>query len=240
MADERARTAEVADDRNHEVALLQRLDELKRFLRGEVVAALAERIGREQQLTIGRVMALRRAAGRLETQPDARLDESAVEPIDRREVLARERHAGPGDRLVHARAESRDRARVERRRLRRAPRRDREARRATSRRRPVPAGRASSARYSTRVRASVKSDLKRRWSSRLSRLTSTMNDDVGPDGGDVGEVLIRPDADVGAAADAALLQIGNDIQIRTFVRDQVVGVEVSRRLGERRDLGREG
>ena len=40
--------------------------------------------------------------------------------------------------------------------------------------------------------------------------------------------------------DAALLQVGDDVQIRTLVRDEIVGIEVARRLGERRDLRGEG
>ena len=65
-------------------------------------------------------------------------------------------------------------------------------------------------------------------------------DDLGPDRGDVGEVLIGPDADVRAPLDAALLQVRNDVQIRALVGDEIVGIEVASRLGERRDLRGEG
>jgi hypothetical protein len=53
---ERAWAAQVAYDGNHEVALLQRFDELERALGREVVAALAEAVGCQQQFAKGGVV----------------------------------------------------------------------------------------------------------------------------------------------------------------------------------------
>ena len=57
---------------------------------------------------------------------------------------------------------------------------------------------------------------------------------------DVREVLIGPDPEVRAAADARLAQRGNRVLVRLLVRDQVVAVEVTGRLRELRDLLGEG
>jgi len=57
---------------------------------------------------------------------------------------------------------------------------------------------------------------------------------------DVGKILIGTDADVGAAANTAPLQLGHDLQVRALVRDQIVGVEVAgalRQGGNRRGEG---
>ena len=61
-----------------------------------------------------------------------------------------------------------------------------------------------------------------------------------PDVGDVGKVLIGTHADICPTPDAAPLQLGQDFEIRALVGDQVVGIEVSVRLGERGNLCREG
>ena len=62
-------------------------------------------------------------------------------------------------------------------------------------------------------------------------------DDVGPDCRNVRKVLVRADADIDAAPHATLLQIGDDLEIRALVRNEVVGVEVTRRLRQRGDFG---
>ena len=162
-----------------------------------------------------------------------------MESIDRREILARERHAGLADGLVDTRAAERGRRARRAARPRRAPR--------PFERRAAPALDVCRHRPAEQQRE-VLDPRPRQREQRLEEqvqqqvVAPDVDDegDVGPDRGDVGEVLVGTDADVRAAADAALLQVRNDVQIRALVRDQVVGVEVSRRLGQRRDLGREG
>ena len=51
-------------------------------------------------------------------------------------------------------------------------------------------------------------------------------------GGDVREVLIGSDADVGAAVGAGSFQCRNDVEVRLFVRYQIVGVELAFRFRE--------
>ncbi|OFV91569.1 MAG: hypothetical protein A3H95_01070 [Acidobacteria bacterium RIFCSPLOWO2_02_FULL_64_15] len=51
---------------------------------------------------------------------------------------------------------------------------------------------------------------------------------------DVGEILVRPDADVRAACHAAVPQGGDDVQVGLFIRDKIVGVEIAAALGELR------
>jgi len=58
--------------------------------------------------------------------------------------------------------------------------------------------------------------------------------DVGTNRGNVGEVLVRPDADVGATGDTGTFERREHVQVGAFVRDQVVGVEVAAGLGKRR------
>ncbi len=58
-------------------------------------------------------------------------------------------------------------------------------------------------------------------------------------GGDVGEVLIRADAYVGAASRAVFDERVHRAQITRLVGDEVVGVEVATRFGERGDRGGE-
>ena len=53
--------------------------------------------------------------------------------------------------------------------------------------------------------------------------------------GDIREVLIRSDADVGAPLEILGAERGQHLQVRRLVRDQVVGIEVAAALRERRD-----
>src|ERR1041384_3672140 len=79
-------------------------------------------------------------------------------------------------------------------------------------------------RYSKRLRDIANSDLNSRCSSMLSRRVSGLERDRRPNERDVREVLIRADADVHAAARARLRQLAGDLQIRRFIRDEVVGI----------------
>ena len=54
----------------------------------------------------------------------------------------------------------------------------------------------------------------------------------GADAGDVGKVLIGANPNVDAAADAALLELRQDVEVRSFVRNKIVGVELAARLRE--------
>ena len=56
--------------------------------------------------------------------------------------------------------------------------------------------------------------------------------DGGPDASDVREVLIRPHTNVRAALHPARDQLRYDVEVTTFVRNEVVGVEHPFRLGE--------
>ena len=51
---------------------------------------------------------------------------------------------------------------------------------------------------------------------------------------DVGEVLIRADAEVSAARDVHLFQLVEDVLIGEFVRDQIIRTEVTTRFREAR------
>ena len=55
---------------------------------------------------------------------------------------------------------------------------------------------------------------------------------VGAGAGDVREALVRPHADVGAAAHAEPVERAHDVQVAALVRDEIVGVEVATRLRE--------
>jgi hypothetical protein len=54
---------------------------------------------------------------------------------------------------------------------------------------------------------------------------------VRSDGGDVREVLVRSDADIGAAGGADPLERSDDMEIRVLVGNEVVGVEEAGSLG---------
>ena len=118
-------------------------------------------------------------------------------------ILARERHAGLRDRLVDARAEERDRARVERGLLRRATRPCRAGTRqlASS---PAVGGRHGAPEQHREVLDPRSRQREERLEQKVQQqvVAPDVDDegDVGPDRGDVGEVLIGPDADVRAAA----------------------------------------
>ncbi len=58
--------------------------------------------------------------------------------------------------------------------------------------------------------------------------------DVRLDPGEVGEILIRANAQISAARDVHLLQLVKDVLIGEFVRDQIVRTEVTARFGEAR------
>ena len=64
--------------------------------------------------------------------------------------------------------------------------------------------------------------------------------DLGADLGDVGEVLIRADTHVRAAAEPSVLEGVEDVQISRLVRDEVVRVEVPARLRDPMDESGEG
>jgi len=60
------------------------------------------------------------------------------------------------------------------------------------------------------------------------------------DRGDVGEVLIRSDAEVGARRHQGLLQHRDDVLELHLVRDEIVGTEETVRFGELGDQRPEG
>src|SRR6185503_15271448 len=194
---ERRRTAQVADDGNDAVLHLEPADELERLLRGEEVRLPSRRIGVEQEIAIRRIVVLRRTAGALELQRQSRLGEPLVERRDRPEVVARERHPESLDHLIHSRV---DRGRVAGAVVvdvarqpfdgRGAPRLDRRRHGPAEQQRQV---------FDARVRL-----LEQRLEEQMQQQVVPPDVDDERDGrpalGDVGEVLIRADADVGAAA----------------------------------------
>src|SRR5213594_4297252 len=52
----------------------------------------------------------------------------------------------------------------------------------------------------------------------------------GPDLGDVGEVLIRPHAEINSALDAQFPELGNRVEVRSLVRNKVVVPEITAAL----------
>ena len=64
--------------------------------------------------------------------------------------------------------------------------------------------------------------------------------DLGLHRGDVGKILIGPDADVGAAVDVEAAHRIHHVQVRRFVRHDVFRLEESARLGELPDQVTEG
>ena len=154
------------------VCSLQRLDELKAILGGEKVAFPPERIGRDQQIPVRRVVALWRAPVLLKRRREPGGDERAVKLRDRRHVSGMSgtpyRRIGGLERSGEQRATG---GRAARRRLLRQPL-DRIGSPALG---AAGIGRPNrSDRYSMRVRACSNTALNSRCSRRLSRRMSTM------------------------------------------------------------------
>src|SRR5687767_10646551 len=94
------RSAHVADHGDDQVPLMEALEELKVLFRGEEAAG-SRRVTRQKQLSIRWIVASRRAAGGLKPQAQAGVDEAAVKPVDRPQILCRQRHACARDGSVY-------------------------------------------------------------------------------------------------------------------------------------------
>ncbi len=227
----RVRAAQVADDRNDQVLPFERPHELKITLRCQVVPLASVAISREQQVAIGRVEGARPSSASLELEREPGLDEHRMEPRDRLAIAGRQRHAEASEGGVHPAVE-RAHGLVDRLggvnvgddplEARVAPRLDAIGHR--------PAGQ----------HAEILGAIPRLGEQRLEQqvqqqvVAAQIDDerDGRANGGDVREVLIGSDADVGAAARAGGLQRGNDLEVRLLVRDQIVGVEFALRFRE--------
>ncbi len=81
-AHQRGRPGEIADYRDHPVARLQSLQELKPVFRRQVVLLPAAAVDGQQEIAQRRVVRLRPATVALEAQPEPGVDETAMEPVD--------------------------------------------------------------------------------------------------------------------------------------------------------------
>src|SRR5689334_21761887 len=70
-------------------------------------------------------------------------------------------------------------------------------------------------------------------------VSTDINDERGRrlNAGDVRKILIRPDPDVGAASNTTFVEFGEHFEVRPFVGNEIVGVEITTLLRERGDLG---
>ena len=150
-----------------------------------------------------------------------------MKPLDGAKSAADERHAEAGDGVVQPAIQPAAGVGQSAWRRRCTPTmRSRLASRHVSRRsgagRPV-----SSARYSTRFCADGEQRLEQQMQQQVVAPDVDDEGDRRPDLRDVGEVLIRADADIRAAGDARRLQRRDHVEVRALVRDQVVGVEIA-------------
>src|SRR5262245_60294437 len=90
-SDERRGPAQIAHDRDDAIALLQRLDELKRLFRSQVVSLVALRVGLEEKFLVRRVVGLRHTTSTLELQFQTGLNESPVKSTDGQQIVRRQR-----------------------------------------------------------------------------------------------------------------------------------------------------
>src|SRR5262249_54038803 len=104
-ARERVPAAHVAHDRDDEVALLERADDVERRVGGEVAPLMTCAIGLAQELAQRRVVVADGLAAHLEDERQPAVDERAMKRVDRLAIRRRERHARTGHLGLETRAQ---------------------------------------------------------------------------------------------------------------------------------------